>query len=208
MFRTIYTESESEELIQKLREELFYVPRPLMIFKIFGKSIQLPRDKGFFGDVYEDGSTPLYRYGGDWYPAVEEWTPTLKLIRDKLNETHGQYCNHVVVNRYVNGSDHIGWHHDKTPDFVDKASVLTVSFGDDRTFQIRNLKTKEITSFKTGNGTVSDLDWNTNIYNKHRIAKTAKIVNERISLTYRSIKSRRSKEDNDKDRIRINEFNK
>lgn len=198
MFRQLYNQKESEILLEKLNKELEYVPRKYMVFRIFGKELQLPRDKQFYGDVDEDGSTPLYRYGSDWYPPVQPWTETLEKIRDDIFELTGQYCNHVVVNRYSSGSDHIGYHHDKTKDFEEGSSVMTVSFGSERNFQLQNLKTKKVTTFTTKNGSLCELDWETNIECKHRIAKTSKTVGERISLTYRSIKTKRSKEENEK----------
>jgi len=197
MFTQLLTNDQADTYYQRLREELDYVPRKYMVFKIFGKSMQLPRDKQFYGDIDEEGNTPMYRYGSDWYPPVKPWTPVLEELRDVIQEQTGQYCNHVVVNRYRGGSDHIGYHHDKTPDFVDGSSVCTLSFGAPRTFQIRNLKNGEVTSYQTSHGSLCMLDWETNLSHKHRIAKTAKDVGERISLTYRSIKSIRSREDNE-----------
>jgi alkylated DNA repair dioxygenase AlkB len=198
MFKQLYDEKESEILLDNLHNELDYVPREYMVFRIFGKQLQLPRDKQFYGDCDEDGSTPLYRYGGEWYPPVLPWTKTLKKIRDDIYKFTGQYCNHVVVNRYLDGSDHIGYHHDKTGDFEDNTSVMTVSFGSERCFQLKNLKTKKVTSFQTKNGSLCRLDWKTNETYKHRIAKTNKEVGERISLTYRSIKNKRTKQENEK----------
>lgn len=40
-----------------------------MTFRIFGKEFSLPRDKQFYGDVSDDESLPLYRYGGDWFSS-------------------------------------------------------------------------------------------------------------------------------------------
>ena len=59
--------------------------------------------------------------------------------------------------------EEIGFHHDKSPHFVHGSSVMTVSFGCERVFKLRNLKTKKILSFDTKNGSLSILDWQTNI---------------------------------------------
>lgn len=96
--------------MKKLNEELKYVDRSTMVFKIFGKSISLPRDKGFYSDINANGSYSLYRY----YPIMKLWTPTPRLIRDCLNDATGENCNHLVANRYMNGNDYIGFHRDKT----------------------------------------------------------------------------------------------
>jgi len=203
LYRQLLTKEEADKILDQLHEELDYVPRDLMVFRIFNSVLNLPRDKQFYGDVDENGNVPMYRYGSDWYPPVKEWTPTLRQIRDRIKETTGQYCNHVVVNRYTSGDDHIGYHHDKTPDFVEGTSVCTVSLGDSRVFQLKHIGTGEVTSYQTPHGSLQILDWNTNKHYKHRIAKTSKPVGERISLTYRSIKSVRTKQENEEAYKRI-----
>jgi len=194
MITSLFEKADADKIHANLTAELQYVPRSSLTFKIFGHTFPLPRDKGFYGDQYEDGSTPIYRYGADWYPPVVDWTPTLREIRDKLTEVTGQYCNHCVVNRYISGSDHIGWHHDKVPDFEPGTSVFSVSFGAERKFQTKDVSTGEVQTYITKHGSLCTLDWETNKRVKHRIAKTSTAVHERISLTFRSIKSRRSKE--------------
>lgn len=203
MFKDIFTSKESDLILEHLHKELDYVPRKFMVFKIFGNELELPRDKQFYGDMDEDGNFPMYRYGSDWYPPVQIWTPTLKYCRDKIWEETGQYCNHCVVNRYRNGSDHIGYHHDKTPDFVSGSSVCTLSFGAERTFQVKNNKTGKVDSYQTKHGSLCILDWNTNKECKHRIMKTSKNIGERISLTFRSIQTVRLKSDNDQSELRL-----
>jgi hypothetical protein len=109
-FRDAFTGADADRLYAELRQELSYVPRASMTFSIFGKTFELPRDKGFYGDVGADGSYFLYRYGGTSYPAVKPWTPTLLLIRDALERAPGQRTTHCVCNRYKAGSDYIGLH--------------------------------------------------------------------------------------------------
>lgn len=135
--------NDTKNIYLKIIEEVTYIPRDQFIFNIFGKALQLPRDKQFYGDVDSDGSFPLYRYGGDYMPIVQEWTPTLKYLRDEVTKQTGQYCNHAVINRYVNGNDHIGYHHDKVKDFTDGTSVCTISLGKNK-ISLPNTSTNEI----------------------------------------------------------------
>jgi alkylated DNA repair dioxygenase AlkB len=195
-FSNIWPKEESQRLFRKLQAELVYVDRSTMTFSIFGRTIELPRDKGFFGDVVADGSSyPLYRYGGKSYPVVLPWTATTRAIRDQLAAATGQYCNHLVANRYRSGADHIGLHRDKDRDFEiingAAASVLTVSFGASRTFVLKSAD-GEVESFEIAGGSLFVLGPKTNKAGgwKHSIAKTSAFVEERISLTFRSIKTR------------------
>ncbi len=184
-----YDEKRADKLVSKLENEIVYVPRDEITFSIYGRTIPLPRDKAFYGDVDND-KYPLYRYTGNGdYPAVKPWTKTTKKIRDYLYLKTGQYCNHLVVNRYKNGSDHIGLHQDKVKDFVEDSNVLTVSFKGTRKFRIKNMKSNEIEDFQITHGSLFILGSQTNSNCKHSIVKTSTNCDERISLTYRSIKT-------------------
>ena len=177
---------------ESLEQEIEFVPRELLTFNIFGKTFSLPRDKAFYGQVEKDGSSPLYRYGGKWYPEVKAWTPTLKYLRDVVFEKTGVDVNHVVVNRYRDGNDHIGYHHDKTPDFYPGAAVCTLSFGGTRNFSLKHQETHEKISMKLKDGSMFILGGETNKEYKHTITKTAGKCEARISLTFRRIATKRT----------------
>jgi alkylated DNA repair dioxygenase AlkB len=86
------------------------------------------------------GPHAVYRYDtkSDYYPTVLPWTPVLRELRDLIEKVTGQRCNHLVLNRYKNGEDHIGFHDDKTRDFADGTHVFTISLGAVRTFRIQD----------------------------------------------------------------------
>jgi hypothetical protein len=71
-------------------------------------------------------------------------------------------------------------------------------------FQVKNLKTKKVSSYITKNGSLCILNWKTNSECKHAIKKSTSKVGERISLTFRSIKTTRTHEDNEKAKERMN----
>jgi len=169
--------------------EDYYIPREKLTFSIYGKEMQLPRDKCFFGDQGKNGETPLYRYGGKYNPKVNDWIPTVKLVRDLVEKETGQHCNHCVLNRYVDGSDYIGFHRDKTKDIVDGSLIMTVSFGVTRVMKLKNMEDKKVISHSLNPGSLFSIGWKTNEEYKHSIPKSAKIKGTRISLTLRSIKT-------------------
>ncbi|KAJ3276154.1 hypothetical protein HK104_003700 [Borealophlyctis nickersoniae] len=189
------SEDEANRVLANLNNEITYLDRKSMTFSIFGKTVPLPRDKAFYGDVAPDGSYPLYRYGGNRYPAVQPWTPTLKEMRDLIAERTGHFCNHVVVNRYVDGDDHISFHRDKTRDFEKNSSVCTLSLGGTRRLDFKNNMGSELEDWEFGvaHGSLFIMGWQTNHEMKHRIAKTTKVCPTRISLTFRNIKTRADK---------------
>ena len=182
----------SEDMFDKVNGEASFLSRDQLVFKIFGKSIPLPRDKAFHGLIDSNGASPLYRYGGGYYPVVNPWTPAIKKIRDFIEENAGYSNNHVVVNRYVSGTDHIGYHHDKTKDFVSDSPVCTVSFGGTRTFRLKHVVTKKVVTMDLKSGSLFVLGPETNRMYKHSIVKTTETCEPRISLTFRNIKTKRA----------------
>jgi len=160
-----------------------------MKFKIFGKEMELRRDKAFFGDLGNDGSSPLFRYGFDYNPKVNDWTPTVKMMRDLVTKETGQYCNHCVLNRYVNGSDYIGYHKDKNKDMRNGTCIFTVSLGTPRIMKLKNIKNKRVNDYTLKPGSIFAIGWQTNEKYKHSIPVSNKVKGTRISLTFRSIKS-------------------
>lgn len=159
---------------------------------------------------------PLFRYesGKDVvYPEVKAWPPILEKLRDKIYEMTGQRCNHCVVNQYrgdknrfifftkfpqrkmsiyyslSDNNDHIGFHFDKTRDFVSNSSVLTLSFGGERILRLKHNKTKAKEDLHLQSGSLFVLGWKTNTIWKHSIVKTKQKCERRVSLTFRSIKT-------------------
>ncbi|CAF1079062.1 unnamed protein product [Didymodactylos carnosus] len=196
--RNFFTSNEAQSILDELNEQVEFLPRDTFKFKIFGQINLLPRDKAFYGDVHEkDGSYPLYRYEASKdaeYPQVKQWTPVLQRLRNILLEKTGQRCNHLVVNQYRNNNDHIGYHVDKTRDFVQNASVLTLSFGEKRLFRLKNIRTKEIQELRLDSGSLFVLGPKTNSEWKHSIIKSGKLCGRRVSLTYRTIKTIKHKD--------------
>lgn len=133
----------------------------------FGQ-VAMPRDQFLCGDrvMTDDGVElyPLYRYT-DQTLAPSNWTPTLRKIRDWIHETTGQYCNHVVGNRYLNQNDYIGPHHDKSADMMPGTSIISLSLGAVRTLRV-TMTMPENTSAPTDlllrHGTLFRLGWKTN----------------------------------------------
>ncbi len=184
---------DTSDLYKNLEKEIDFVPRNLLTFNIYGKTFSLPRDKAFYGTIEEDRTSPLYRYGGKWYPPVMQWTPTLKIIRDIIHEKTGVDVNHVVVNRYKNGKDHIGYHHDKTRDFYPGAPVCTLSLGGTRSFYLKEQESKSLIKMKLHDNSLFILGEDTNKKFKHSIIKTTSDCEPRISLTFRKIATKRTK---------------
>lgn len=206
-------ESESEYLFHRLNNDALYDARAAHQFR--GRN--RPRDIAFFSDFYpnpnddpNDPDYPVYRHEYNRIPPPPhpfDDIPALALVRDRINSLisdEKQKVNHVVVHRYLDGKDNIQSHSDKTGDFSDGSSVWTVSLGEMREIRYHEVKPDGGSYTKTQanyirplpSGSLNQLDPRTNADYVHGVFKTApskyKTTKSRISLSFRSVKSRRS----------------
>ena len=96
--------------------------------------------------------------------------------------------NCVLLNLYRDGQDSNGWHSDNEKELGKNPTIASVSFGDERYF---NMKHKENKLLKhrllLKNGSVFIMSRETQDYWLHQIPKTKKTVGPRINLTFRKI---------------------
>lgn len=183
---------ECSELFEGVRPE----NRPKIMF--YGKPAHNPRDAIWFGRPAEDGMMPLYRTYSTAYKSpktkkgiakaepIKPMPGWMMHVLDELSIRHGlPPLNHVVLHRYLNGADNIGWHHDKYMDFEPGSSIVSVSLGATRCFQAR--KGERIVSIDVADGDVVTLSDACNRRAKHRIRRTTADVGVRFSITARTI---------------------
>lgn len=118
-------------------QSLFLSPPPRGTFKIYGNVGMIRRDALWFARYKPDGSYPLYRTGKTAYGgprkaqrckggvldavAPNPMPAWVEAALDDLSKRHGlPELNHVVLHRYIDGSDTIGDHHDKWLDIHPK----------------------------------------------------------------------------------------
>ncbi|MDR3571722.1 MAG: alpha-ketoglutarate-dependent dioxygenase AlkB [Candidatus Pacebacteria bacterium] len=196
---------EAAETLASVDQQVQYLARddPRMQFRIYGKSVQLPRDKAVYGEVVVDEEKkeriePFYKYAKDT-PRVESWDfedSVFKRMAEQVFVRGGrQVCNHLVVNQYRSGDDYIGDHRDKDETFVPGSSVMTISLGAERTLRLKKFKGRKIGKTKSlllKPGSLFVLGPKTNAKWKHSIPKSKRVLGRRVSLTFRSIAARRT----------------
>jgi len=95
------------------------------------------------GDVAEDGSLPIYRHPADESPPLLPYSPHVSMIRDEVEKKLGHTVNHVLIQFYRDGTDHITEHSDKTLDIVPHTFIANVSLGAQRTMVFRTKKSAQ-----------------------------------------------------------------
>ena len=102
--------------------------------RLYGREHPIPRRQVWMGDA-------RYRYSGRDFPPTP-WHPTVLAIRDaavrRLAEA-GQAArfNSVLLNRYANGGERMGWHSDDEPELGPAPLIVGVSLGTDRPLRFR-----------------------------------------------------------------------
>jgi alkylated DNA repair dioxygenase AlkB len=150
--------------------------------KLFGKVHNEPRLTQLYGDT-----GIKYGYSGISYDALP-WTETLKEIKDKVEKQARTSFNICLVNRYRDGQDSNGWHADNEPELGENPIIASVSFGQERFFHLKhNTNSAWRYKFTLEHGSLLIMAGSTQHTYKHQIAKTKKLVGERINLTFRKI---------------------
>lgn len=143
----------------------------------------------------DDGRVPIYRYPVDELLPVTEFTPTVARIRDRLEDVLGPGLglNHVLVQLYRDGEDHITPHADKTLDIARDSCVFNYSLGASRQMVFGKKvpwgqNDREDAKIWLVDDSALVLGPQTNREFVHSIPKRrGRLVGERISLTFRNI---------------------
>ena len=167
---TFLSPSESAELQLWLTEQ---VPWRIETFKIFGKQQYVPRLSAWYGD-----QGTCYRYTGIDHVA-EGWPNELRALRQKLLGVCSSEFNFVILNRYRDGSDYMGWHRDAESGA--HKQIASISVGAERAFKLEeSTGTRE---FNLSHGSLLLFDGHL----RHQLPKRLRQKGERINLTFRAI---------------------
>jgi alkylated DNA repair dioxygenase AlkB len=101
-----------------------------------------------------------------------------------LNEALSLELNSCLANWYRDGEDSMGWHSDNERELRD--SIVSVSFGATRIFQVREGRKGPALSLELRHGSVLVMTVTSQNVYQHRIPKESG-ANERLNLTFRKI---------------------
>ena len=162
----------SDSLLEKFIKE---TPWMQTTQKIWEKEYLTPRLTAWYGNT-------------DKISPILPWTPELQAIRERVEEVAGITFNSVLANYYRDGNDSVAWHSDKESIMGSQPIIASVSFGQVRSFDIRN-KTdhKEHYSVRLEHGSLLLMKAGLQEHWEHRIAKSIKPMRARINLTFRLI---------------------
>ena len=102
-----------------------------------------------------------------------------------INMVIGAEFNGILVNKYIDGNDYISAHSDDETG-LDSVGVISISYGSERKFRIRNKETKEIMCDEsTTHCSILHMGGDFQKLYTHEIPIQKKIKEPRISFTFR-----------------------
>ena len=145
-------------------------------FSIFGRRVTAPRRLAWFGDAGLN-----YRYTGTDHMA-EGWPTALSALRDRVQAVAVQEFNFLLLNRYANGQQYMGWHRDDEAGCA--GNIASLSLGAPRRFRYESEINGKPEQIDLEHGSLLLFDGR----RRHCLAKTVRPVEERINLTFRLLK--------------------
>ena len=179
LLQGVFPEWESQKLFVRLLDEISW-QQPLI--HVAGKKLRIPRLQAWHGDT-----KARYHYSGLSLDPVA-WTELLLLIKTRVEQVSNTVFNSLLLNRYRDGRDSVGWHSDDEKELGKNPVIASVSFGVERFFQLKNKKDTSLTYKLTlHHGSLLLMKGKTQHFWHHQIPKTKAPINERINLTFRNI---------------------
>jgi len=178
-YPAFFPAAEADRLLRELRDSTAWRQDTIMFF---GKTVDVPRLTAWYGD---EGTR--YTYSGIENVSLP-WTPPLLEVKRAVEPASGVVFNGVLLNRYRTGRDSVSWHSDDEPEFGEQPVIASVSFGGNRTFQLRHKRRKDLKAdVELTHGSLLFMRGGTQANWLHRVPKTSRPVGERLNLTFRRI---------------------
>ena len=187
-----YGRTAADSIFRQLERQLrAYFGSPQTVV-LAGRTVAIPRRQTAFGD-----RGLSYTFSGTTVQA-NPWIPLVSSLKDHVERAIGEIFNFVLVNRYKDGSDHIGEHRDDERDLDRTAPIASLSFGQARDFVLRHKDARggkkggvsqssrmEPVKLELGHGSLLVMWPPTNSVWYHSLPVRRRAMHPRINLTFR-----------------------
>ena len=168
---------EANALMNVLIEEEAWEQRSIVAL---GKERIQPRLMSWAGDLE-------YKYSGQTLP-IRHYSKTLLSVQQQVSDYCGHAFNHVVINRYRDGRDHMSLHADNEPELGRNPLIAALSLGVPRRFMLQHKNKK----YKGGkrkvvlhHGSLLIMGGDIQHTWRHSVPQTGGPTGERINITFR-----------------------
>jgi alkylated DNA repair dioxygenase AlkB len=179
--------------VEELREHLRGgIPWRQPVVSVYGRRHPVPRLTCWLGDP-----GCAYRYSG-LLETPQPWTVPLGQLRERLVDAVGVDFNSLLLNRYRDGRDRMGWHADDEPELVADHPIASLSLGATRSLRFRprpnRLPTESAPpapfAVDLADGDLLLMHAPTQRYWHHGLPARLGVKAERFNLTFRLIQTR------------------
>lgn len=149
---------------------------------LHGQYFKTERKVVWYGDDHYQ-----YHYSGMIKQAYS-WDVVLFELKQQIEQLTGHVFNSCLANLYENGTQAVGWHSDDEPSLTSSTAetvIASLSLGATRKFRFKHKKQHEVVDLLLHSGQLIVMKGQTQRYWKHAIAKSTKILEPRINLTFR-----------------------
>jgi len=180
-FPKFLNESEADTLLALIRNEVEFQQNYIQLFG----TKAIPRLEAWYGE--HD-----YPYSKGVTLKAQPMPGCLLDVMDKVERAAREKFNSVLINRYRDGKDYIGWHSDN--DYgIEEPTIPGVTLGATRRFLLRHTQTKETVEYAPEHGSLVIMRGRTNVEWMHSAPKQANVQQERLNLTFRRMGERHGK---------------
>lgn len=146
---------------------------------VFGRTFTARRLSACYGDP-----TASYRYSGLVRRALP-WTGYLQTLAADVAAAVGWRFNFVLINRFRDGGDRLGWHADDESDLGTRPVIASVSVGAERVFRMRSRGGGSSVGRVLEHGSLVVMWGDSQRDFQHAVPPTARPVGERLNFTFR-----------------------
>lgn len=176
--------NEASALQRTLADE---VPWTVHRIRMFGRWVDSPRLSCWMGDP-----GAAYRYSGVRFEP-EPWHPAIRALLPRLEATCDAPFNSVLLNRYRQGGDYMGWHSDDEPELGMEPVIASLSLGVERRFLLRLRADHAVKqAWRLRHGDLLLMRGDCQRVAQHALPKMAGVGGERINLTFRWVDALRA----------------
>ena len=171
--------ADADQLLSSLQADVRWEVHRI---RMFGNWVDSPRLSCWIGDPQA-----RYRYSGAEF-VPHPWPPVLQAVRERLRaEGYGRF-NSVLLNRYRNGGDSMGWHRDDEPELGPQPVIASLSLGATRRFLLRRVDAHvQRHVYQLDHGDLLVMRGHCQRDYQHALPKMAGVTTERINLTFRQV---------------------
>jgi alkylated DNA repair dioxygenase AlkB len=174
------------QLISRLKSQHKFAQSAI---RVFGRDCLAPRKEVLLSTA----SGIHYKYSGAELVS-EKWSEEVGKMCGELSAKYNVPLNSVLVNWYRNGEDCVGRHSDDEKS-MEHQIIITVSLGTARKLRVYSRKIKKddgekkLLEVSMQNGSVHIQKNGMQKVRKHEVPKEKRVLGERISLTFRMMKT-------------------